>query len=371
VTLILLILTLKKELKYFFFFSSRRRHTRFSRDWSSDVCSSDLNLNEFWRQAHGRVEHAQRMGDRMSEAIAIEEFGAYAIENYERAPMSVRKWVDDVIGFIKDWLFRRFGIQIGEVTPAQLRALAAAALRSMAEQPAPVFDRRPLGGLALNEAPLSVGETIDVDGVSRPTTNSNGQPIAATEEGIRNFWRWFGSSRVVDDQGRPLVVYHGTPEAAPTVTERFEYAERRAAEIAQEEEADAWSAVFDRINDVLQSKDAKVRVSTQRDVRNIIDLVGEDYLGRDIIEMLNSIPSWRGITDPVAYLNERREKLTEEDIRVLDRAPFAVFDDKRAGGNTGAQDAKVGFFFTHEKDFARRFTARVEKDPMTGRVSTW
>src|SRR5690606_39389077 len=24
------------------FFSSRRRHTRFSRDWSSDVCSSDL-----------------------------------------------------------------------------------------------------------------------------------------------------------------------------------------------------------------------------------------------------------------------------------------------------------------------------------------
>src|SRR5690606_40010056 len=25
-----------------FFFSSRSRHTRFSRDWSSDVCSSDL-----------------------------------------------------------------------------------------------------------------------------------------------------------------------------------------------------------------------------------------------------------------------------------------------------------------------------------------
>src|SRR2546429_3880414 len=29
-----------------FFFSSRRRHTRCSRDWSSDVCSSDL-LTEF------------------------------------------------------------------------------------------------------------------------------------------------------------------------------------------------------------------------------------------------------------------------------------------------------------------------------------
>src|SRR2546429_9797186 len=29
-----------------FFFSSRRRHTRCSRDWSSDVCSSDLYRSE-------------------------------------------------------------------------------------------------------------------------------------------------------------------------------------------------------------------------------------------------------------------------------------------------------------------------------------
>src|SRR5690606_6129839 len=34
---------------YYFFFSSRRRHTRFSRDWSSDVCSSDLNALAAWR----------------------------------------------------------------------------------------------------------------------------------------------------------------------------------------------------------------------------------------------------------------------------------------------------------------------------------
>src|SRR5207302_7502717 len=31
-----------------FFFSSRRRHTRFSRDWSSDVCSSDLQSRLAW-----------------------------------------------------------------------------------------------------------------------------------------------------------------------------------------------------------------------------------------------------------------------------------------------------------------------------------
>src|SRR5258707_11010314 len=40
--------------RYFiFFFSSRRRHTRYWRDWSSDVCSSDLKLAPFgglWRE---------------------------------------------------------------------------------------------------------------------------------------------------------------------------------------------------------------------------------------------------------------------------------------------------------------------------------
>src|SRR5690606_39938333 len=34
-----------------FFFSSRRRHTRFSRDWSSDVCSSDLSLRSAGSQS--------------------------------------------------------------------------------------------------------------------------------------------------------------------------------------------------------------------------------------------------------------------------------------------------------------------------------
>src|SRR2546422_8463918 len=39
---------------FVFFFSSRRRHTRCSRDWSSDVCSSDLSL------FHGREPDENR-----------------------------------------------------------------------------------------------------------------------------------------------------------------------------------------------------------------------------------------------------------------------------------------------------------------------
>src|SRR2546429_3364286 len=37
-----------------FFFSSRRRHTRCSRDWSSDVCSSDLPLVDEYKLKDGR-----------------------------------------------------------------------------------------------------------------------------------------------------------------------------------------------------------------------------------------------------------------------------------------------------------------------------
>src|SRR2546422_2258711 len=44
------------ELVAFFFFSSRRRHTRCSRDWSSDVCSSDLTLIEPKERARGVSE---------------------------------------------------------------------------------------------------------------------------------------------------------------------------------------------------------------------------------------------------------------------------------------------------------------------------
>src|SRR6266508_4317513 len=40
----------------FFFFSSRSRHTRWPRDWSSDVCSSDLRLGSAWsRRRRARV----------------------------------------------------------------------------------------------------------------------------------------------------------------------------------------------------------------------------------------------------------------------------------------------------------------------------
>src|SRR6266508_4292853 len=52
---------------YFFFFSSRSRHTRWPRDWSSDVCSSDLGT--------GGPSHVRVVGEGRAEAGVVVEHG--------------------------------------------------------------------------------------------------------------------------------------------------------------------------------------------------------------------------------------------------------------------------------------------------------
>src|SRR3712207_7480594 len=48
----------------FFFFSSRRRHTRYWRDWSSDVCSSDLALAWLVEEMEQRYQDMRATGVR-------------------------------------------------------------------------------------------------------------------------------------------------------------------------------------------------------------------------------------------------------------------------------------------------------------------
>src|SRR3712207_7046993 len=55
---------------FFFFFSSRRRHTRYWRDWSSDVCSSDL--------AEGSDRHRALL-----RSVAVEEPAAAADDRFQ------------------------------------------------------------------------------------------------------------------------------------------------------------------------------------------------------------------------------------------------------------------------------------------------
>src|SRR2546421_3436423 len=50
----------------FFFFSSRRRHTRSDRDWSSDVCSSDLLETQYDIRLNWTVQKSHKFGTNYS-----------------------------------------------------------------------------------------------------------------------------------------------------------------------------------------------------------------------------------------------------------------------------------------------------------------
>src|SRR5215471_11065768 len=63
---------------FFFFFSSRRRHTRSLRDWSSDVCSSDLEAD---RDIAGR--EAKTGADAVGPLVVVLEVAAPVLARIE------------------------------------------------------------------------------------------------------------------------------------------------------------------------------------------------------------------------------------------------------------------------------------------------
>src|SRR5258707_252750 len=61
---------------HFHFFPSRRRHTRYWRDWSSDVCSSDLAGKRGPTAGTGRIKKTIRSHARLDDQGEPHSFGA-------------------------------------------------------------------------------------------------------------------------------------------------------------------------------------------------------------------------------------------------------------------------------------------------------
>jgi len=101
------------------------------------------------------------------------------------------------LGIMPHEVYERYGLQFRVPPPS-------------AEPTPPPGETVAGGTLYQKTGEKFISPTITINGVERPTTNSKGQPIAQTEEALRNFWKWFADSRVVDDQGRPLVMYRGS-----------------------------------------------------------------------------------------------------------------------------------------------------------------
>lgn len=87
-------------------------------------------MGQVLREAQRRVHEAQDVVDRMGREREVEEFGAYAVELAEKAPPSLRRWANRLMGHVKAWALDKLGVQVGAVTPEQLRALAIGSMKA-------------------------------------------------------------------------------------------------------------------------------------------------------------------------------------------------------------------------------------------------
>src|SRR2546422_10225566 len=116
---------------FFFFFSSRRRHTRCSRDWSSDVCSSDLALMRIRRN---QVRAAEPLDEEAAGGHGPVS-GVPARIDLERAFEQLSEtsravvWLHDVEGYTHEEIAEQMGKTVS-FSKSQL-ARAHARLRQM------------------------------------------------------------------------------------------------------------------------------------------------------------------------------------------------------------------------------------------------
>src|SRR6266496_2982131 len=121
-------------LVFFFFFSSRRRHTRSLRDWSSDVCSSDLpegeQKAEFLASRDNWFRPVQ-MANAPDGTLYVADMYREVIEHPWSLPASIKKHLDLNSGNDRGRIYRIVPDafkqprlpQLGKATTAELVAL--------------------------------------------------------------------------------------------------------------------------------------------------------------------------------------------------------------------------------------------------------
>src|SRR5699024_11781052 len=82
---------------FFFFFSSRRRHTRSKRDWSSDVCSSDLLFIDVAYQNNGAGKELLNFEKRRRNKIRLKVYkeNLSAVRFYEKNGFIIKEELTD------------------------------------------------------------------------------------------------------------------------------------------------------------------------------------------------------------------------------------------------------------------------------------
>src|SRR6266498_5054508 len=104
-----------------FFFSSRRRHTRCGRDWSSDVCSSDLT----WYRNGGEPRMGRELRALFNDA-AVTDLRITASVWCYATPSETLEWGESYAQRLLTSPMGGRAVEYGYATHADLEAMAAA-----------------------------------------------------------------------------------------------------------------------------------------------------------------------------------------------------------------------------------------------------
>lgn len=155
-------------------------------------------------------------------------------------------------------------------------------------------------------------DTIDVDGTARTVFNSNGERIAGTADELRNFWRWFGDSKVVDEAGRPLVVSHFSAN-------NFDMFDRNFAGINNQESAVGfWFA--NREDFAFNNPERRpVKYNAYLKLENPMVFEGDGTITESYVDAENSE------LDPYAQFERYVKELMYEDPSMWDERDFGLY----------------------------------------------
>lgn len=179
-------------------------------------------------------------------------------------------------------------------------------------------------------------DSIQIGGKKRAARNSAGRRIARTEEGLRAFYDWFGDSKVVDENGRPLVVYHGTDAEFDTFEkgvikhgantgEGFYFTPDKQAASKYGEKV---IPVYLRVENLIDTR-KKVDEEFAEKIRTIIQIVGlPEEKQKDVLKTLSAVLTENNVQSLVLESARKilKAKFAKADRFIVDIAVMKFFD---------------------------------------------
>lgn len=132
-----------------------------------------------------------------SESEARDEYLPYLITEYAQASETsgalgvIKRFINRVVAGVRAWARNHTGADL-KLTPNDIAQLAERMVKDIAKQ----------------------SKTLEFDGIENvPVIEANTSQSAELQTDTPEFKKWFGDSKVVDGDGKPLIVYHGTTKS--------------------------------------------------------------------------------------------------------------------------------------------------------------